>query len=97
MAEDREPTDPSPEDREPTDPPPEDPQLEVVRLAVSSEATKSVKRTLLACMIIRAARLRTSASTGLGRRAVTVVAIAASAEVAHWWHLIMLVLGHIAR
>jgi hypothetical protein len=78
----------------------EDCELEVVRLAVTSDANNSIKRTFLACMIIRAAaRPRAPASTGMGRRrTVTVIAVAVSVfGVAHWWHLIMSVLSHIPR
>jgi hypothetical protein len=88
-----------PEDRELEGPQLEDRELEVVRLAVTSDTNNSIKRTFLACMIIRAAvRPRAPVSSGIGRRrTVTAIAVAASAfGIAHWWHLIMSVLGHVA-
>lgn len=79
----------------------EDPEFEAVRRAIAPGTTKSIKRTLCACMLIRAAR-RPSTSTGnerslLQRRTKVALATATPAAIAavHWWPAISSMLHHI--
>jgi hypothetical protein len=79
-----------------------DPELETVRRTVTPDTTKSIKRTLLTCLLIRATRrprdpVGGGPSPGRRRTVIALAVTTAGFGVIHWWPLIMTVLGHIGR
>lgn len=69
----------------------DDPELEIVRLALQKGTNKSVKQTVLTCLLIRAAQGRR------GRVALPlgVAGSAGSLALAYWHHPIWLLLSHL--
>lgn len=65
-----------------------DPELEIVRLAVQNETDRSLKRTILTCLLIMAARRRRV-------KAAVASGLAGGLALAHWWHPLWLLLSRI--
>lgn len=79
----------------------EDPELEAVRRAITPGTTRLIKRTLCACLLIRAARhsagppAQVMRSCAWRRAGITLPVTAAVLVVTHWWHVLVLIIGHI--
>jgi hypothetical protein len=78
----------------------EDPELEAVRRAITPGTTRSIKRTLCACLLIRAARRNARApansppAIGQWKRMALAVSLTAI-TVSPWWHGIVLALARV--
>jgi hypothetical protein len=66
----------------------DDTELEIVRLTLQDGTNKSVKQTILTCLVILAARRRSA-------KAAVASGIAGGVALAHWWHPLWLGLWHI--
>lgn len=65
-----------------------DPEVEIVRLAVQNETDQSLKRTILTCLLIMAARRRRV-------KAAVASGLAGGLALAHWWHPLWLLFSRI--
>jgi hypothetical protein len=80
----------------------DDPELETVRRTVTADTTKSIKRTLLTCLLIRAVRRSDTpphdgASSARRRKATVISIVVLALGVLRWWHVIVSALRHLGH